>query len=115
MNESQRIALEGLAQTSREIEALDEENAPEGAIRVFVKKGGKFERVTVYEQAWEALRTVQQPEQQPVTVTVAMVIKLRDETNEPTMECRKALYACNGNHEEAKEWLRLGRRLCYRI
>lgn len=111
MNESQRIALDGLVEALE----LDTENAPEGAIRVLVKKGGKFERVTEFEQAWEALRTVQQPEQQSVTITAAMVIKLRDETNEPTMECRRALYACNGNHEEAKEWLRTGKRFRYRI
>jgi translation elongation factor EF-Ts len=34
------------------------------------------------------------------------VTQLRNETDYPMMECKKALYACNGDFEKAKEWLR---------
>ena len=38
-------------------------------------------------------------------VTVDMVKRLREETNRPMMECKKALYACNSDYEQAKQWL----------
>lgn len=39
------------------------------------------------------------------TITAEMVKRLREETNRPLMECKKALYACNGDYEQAKQWL----------
>ena len=38
-------------------------------------------------------------------ITVEMVKRLREETDQPLMECKKALYACEGDHELAKQWL----------
>lgn len=39
-------------------------------------------------------------------ITAAMVMKLRDETGLPMMECKKALAECGGDFDAAKKWLR---------
>lgn len=38
-------------------------------------------------------------------INVDMVKRLREETNRPMMYCKMALYACDGDHEQAKQWL----------
>lgn len=44
-----------------------------------------------------------------VPITAEAVQHLRDKTDCPMMECKKALTACNGNMDEAMEYLRYGR------
>ena len=39
-------------------------------------------------------------------ITAAAVMALRDKTGLPMMECKKALQECDGNTEQAVEWLR---------
>jgi elongation factor Ts len=41
-----------------------------------------------------------------MAVTAAMVKELRQATDAPMMDCKKALTACEGDFEKAKEWLR---------
>jgi len=43
------------------------------------------------------------------SITAADVQMLRERTDCPMMECKKALTACNGNMDEAVEYLRQGR------
>lgn len=43
------------------------------------------------------------------TITAEAVQHLREMTDCPMMECKKALTACNGNVDEAMEYLRKGR------
>lgn len=38
-------------------------------------------------------------------VTAALVARLRDETNEPMMECKKALVRHDGDYDAALKWL----------
>lgn len=38
--------------------------------------------------------------------SAAEVLKLRDETDYPMMDCKRALYEAKGDHEKAKEYLR---------
>ena len=42
------------------------------------------------------------------TITAALVKELRERTNEPMMECKKALVAANGNIEDAIKAMREG-------
>jgi hypothetical protein len=44
-----------------------------------------------------------------VTITAADVQRLREMTDHPLMECKRALTACNGNMDQAVEYLRNGR------
>ena len=67
------------------------------------------------ESCWNCHEEKQTEPDSIANITAAMVRKLREETDEPMMQCKLALYACNGNPEEAKEWLRVGRRLSHRI
>lgn len=46
------------------------------------------------------------PHELRVTITAEMVNHLRDKTDEPMMECKKALVACNGDMSKAMDWLR---------
>ena len=43
-------------------------------------------------------------------VTAEAVSALRAATDEPMMDCKRALVACDGDVEKAKEWLRVARR-----
>ena len=43
-------------------------------------------------------------------INALTVDRLRSETDATMMECKKALTACNGDFEKAKEWLRNGYR-----
>ena len=43
-------------------------------------------------------------------ITADLVMRLRDVTDAPMMECKKALTATNGDFEKAKEWIRVGYR-----
>lgn len=42
----------------------------------------------------------------PAQVTAAMISELRALSDEPVMECKRALVACNGDIYSALEWLR---------
>ena len=44
-------------------------------------------------------------ESSSVVITAAMVKRLREETDKTMMDCKMALYACDGDHEQAKQWL----------
>ncbi len=39
-------------------------------------------------------------------ITAAMVSALRDRTDAPMMECKRALVACKGDMDKATEWIR---------
>ena len=60
----------------------------------------------------EAIRLInklindQEPKEPKVSITVEMVRHLRDKSDHPMMECKKALYATNGDMSQAMEWLR---------
>ena len=44
--------------------------------------------------------------EEKVSITAEMVSHLRDKSDCPMMECKKALYATNGDMSKAMEWLR---------
>lgn len=62
----------------------------------------------------EALRIINKliREQSPptFTITAESVKHLRDLTDMPMMECKKALTACEGDMNKAIEWIRVGHR-----
>lgn len=67
-----------------------------------------------HQRKQEAIRLVnklihdQEPKEPKVSITAEMVQHLRDKTDHPMMECKKALYATNGDMSKAMEYLRLG-------
>jgi hypothetical protein len=55
-------------------------------------------------------------EEKPTPViNVDMVKRLREETNRPMMYCKMALYACDGDYGNAKQWLTNSRNFITKI
>ena len=58
---------------------------------------------------WRDVPTHVIPSQKTIVITAEAVQHLRDKTDMPMMECKKALVACEGDMSKAMDWLRTPR------